>query len=248
MSLMYFNKINSIIERLKNNKTYHIINNKDGSLLGLTLSIIIISVVTASATSWYLSTKKNLNESTDKLIAMTLAYNEWNKIVKGNFSEQEDFANETITKDAGEGYQIQTTYSKKGVYQNGKCDTNKTLSGTDIACMETTIDVKDKTTGESLYKLNQTRLSRQGDAVQNDSYKDNHRLSLKYEQATDDSGVFLKNNDGSPKMTLSGYVDTTKLTLNSGVRAYIEKNSSGSPVGVIEKNGRKYHFAVRKKR
>ena len=106
--------------------------------------------------------------------------------------------------------------------------------------MNTTITVKDKN-GNTLYIMNPIRLGSQGVAVQNDSYEDNRRVSLKYETAKDESGNKIKNSDGSDKMIINGYVDNNKVDFGENITVKIV---NGKPVGELNYEGEVYEFDV----
>lgn len=163
-------------------KLKRIINKSaQGSMLVLVLATMVGGIVISSATQWYLQMNQNINVSTDKLNAMTLAYDAWNKIIPQSYEELASKTGKTEEEKAGD-LRIVKEYGNTGVYNDstGKCESGSPSSDSPRSCMNIALKVFDKD-GKQIFTSNPTYVSsHMGNSyVKNGSFPE-HQLGLHF--------------------------------------------------------------------
>ena len=235
---------------LKNKVLNYLNTNKSaqGSLVAVVAASVILSVIVASATQWYLAFNKNLNVSGDSLTGMSIAKDIWDKMTTQDFEEMKGKAGTTETSDVG-GYTVTREYGQAGVFDEstGECKvgSGEPTADNPRACMDVTIKVTDKD-GKQVFTATPTRVSQNlgNYYVKNDNFPKEFRVAMEDE----DESVEMPEGKA-----LYAYVDGQKVPLSSQGSALKQKKgytklNSGIIIqwGVIENvttyDGYRYNF------
>lgn len=113
-----------------------------GSLIAVALGGVLLSTLVASATSWYITMRKNIGNTEDKLEAQTIAISEWERLSHMSLDELEAKRSELAkpySAGAGSQYQVSVNLGQKGTFNGGTCGA---VSGGYANCFkDTTITV-----------------------------------------------------------------------------------------------------------
>ena len=186
-----------------------------GSLVAVVAASVILSVIVASATQWYLAFNKNLNVSGDSLTGMSIAKDIWDKMTTQNFEEMKGKAGTTETSDVG-GYTVTREYGQAGVFDEstGECKvgSGEPTADNPRACMDVTIKVTDKD-GKQVFTATPTRVSQNlgNYYVKNDNFPKEFRVAMEDE----DESVEMPEGKA-----LYAYVDGQKVPLSSQSGGY----------------------------
>ncbi|SEA10394.1 phage tail protein [Selenomonas ruminantium] len=121
--------------------------NGQGGLVGVIIATTILSTIIAGATEWYLSMHKNIDKSSDELSAVSVGFNEWNKIVHDDFTQTASKSGKSESVDVMGKFTVIKEYGSVGIpNNNGTCKTasEAELDDADETCMPITLTVKDK--------------------------------------------------------------------------------------------------------
>ena len=207
---------------LKNKVLNYLNTNKSaqGSLVAVVAASVILSVIVASATQWYLAFNKNLNVSGDSLTGMSIAKDIWDKMTTQDFEDMKGKAGTTETSTVG-GYTVTREYGNAGVFDEstGECKVGSSTptAANPRACMDVTIKVTDKD-GKQVFTATPTRVSQNlgNYYVKNDNFPKEFRVAMEDE----DESVEMPEGKA-----LYAYVDGQKVPLSS-------QSGSGSGCGM----------------
>ena len=197
---------------LKNKVLNYLNTNKSaqGSLVAVVAASVILSVIVASATQWYLAFNKNLNVSGDSLTGMSIAKDIWDKMTTQDFEEMKGKAGTTETSDVG-GYTVTREYGQAGVFDEstGECKVGSGSPTADNprACMDVTIKVTDKD-GKQVFTATPTRVSQN----LGNYYVKNDNFPKEFKVAMEDEDESVEMPEGK---AIYAYVDGQKVPLSS---------------------------------
>ena len=181
-----------------------------GSLIAVVAASVILSVIVASATQWYLAFNKSLNVSSDSLTGMSIAKDIWDKMTTQDFEDMKGKAGTTETSDVG-GYTVTREYGQAGVFDEstGECKVGSGSPTTDNprACMDVTMKVTDKD-GKQVFTATPTRVSQNlgNFYVKNDNFPKEFKVKM------EDKDESVEMPEGK---ALYAYVDGQKVPLSS---------------------------------
>ena len=181
-----------------------------GSLIAVVAASVILSVIVASATQWYLAFNKSLNVSSDSLTGMSIAKDIWDKMTTQDFEDMKGKAGTTDTSDVG-GYTVTREYGQAGVFDEstGECKVGSGSPTTDNprACMDVTMKVTDKD-GKQVFTATPTRVSQNlgNFYVKNDNFPKEFKVKM------EDKDESVEMPEGK---ALYAYVDGQKVPLSS---------------------------------
>ena len=181
-----------------------------GSLIAVVAASVILSVIVASATQWYLAFNKSLNVSSDSLTGMSIAKDIWDKMTTQDFADMKGKAGTTETSNVG-GYTVTREYGQAGVFDEstGECKVGSGSPTTDNprACMDVTIKVTDKD-GKQVFTATPTRVSQNlgNFYVKNDNFPKEFKVKM------EDKDESVEMPEGK---ALYAYVDGQKVPLSS---------------------------------
>ena len=82
--------MNLSLHRLK--KKLKLNKKAQGNLLAVLLGGVVFSILIASITYWYLSLNNNINISEESMTSQSIAQDQWDKIINGDFKDQRNKA------------------------------------------------------------------------------------------------------------------------------------------------------------
>ena len=201
-----------LIVSLKKKVLNYLNENKSaqGSLIAVVAASVILSVIVASATQWYLAFNKSLNVSNDSLTGMSIAKDIWDKMTTQDFEDMKGKTGTTETSNVG-GYTVTREYGQAGVFDEstGECKVGSGSPTTDNprACMDVTIKVTDKD-GKQVFTATPTRVSQNlgNFYVKNDNFPKEFKVKM------EDKDESAEMPEGK---ALYAYVDGQKVPLSS---------------------------------
>ena len=135
-----------------------------GLLLTSVVGGAIVSLIVASATSWFLSMNQNMNGTNDRLEAMTIAMSEWQRLEHMSLEELEaNRENYKTPYKVGKKFTVGVNLGEQGFFEDGECNslTGKYSSESANCFKDTTMTVYDKD-GKGLYTTRSLPLSTGG--------------------------------------------------------------------------------------
>lgn len=197
---------------LKNKVLNYLNTNKSaqGSLVAVVAASVILSVIVASATQWYLAFNKSLNVSGDSLTGMSIAKDIWDKMTTQDFEDMKAKAGTTETNNVG-GYTVTKEYGNAGVFDEstGECKVGSSTPTAENprACMDVTIKVTDKD-GKQVFTATPTRVSQN----MGNFYVKNGNFPKDFQVKLEDEDETAEIPEGK---ALYAYVDGQKVPLSS---------------------------------
>lgn len=92
-----------------------------GSLVGVIVATVMLSMIVAAGTEWYLSMRKNIGNTEEKLEAQTIAMSEWERLSHMSLDELEA-SREALKKPYAAGqFTVSVNLGQKGTFNNGTC-------------------------------------------------------------------------------------------------------------------------------
>lgn len=92
-----------------------------GSLVGVIVATVMLSMICAAGTEWYLSMRKNIGNTEEKLEAQTIAMSEWERLSHMSLDELEA-SREALKKPYAAGqFTVSVNLGQKGTFNNGTC-------------------------------------------------------------------------------------------------------------------------------
>ena len=92
-----------------------------GSLVGVIVATVMLSMIVAAGTEWYLSMRKNIGNTEEKLEAQTIAMSEWERLSHMSLNELEA-SREALKKPYAAGqFTVSVNLGQKGTFSNGTC-------------------------------------------------------------------------------------------------------------------------------
>lgn len=210
-----------------------------GSLIAVVAASVILSVIVASATQWYLAFNKNLKVSGDSLTGMSIAKDIWDKMTSQDFEEMKAKAGTTESNNVG-GYTVTKEYGQAGVFNEstGECKVGSGSPTADNprACMDVTIKVSDKD-GNQIFTASPTRVSQNlgNYYVKNDNFPKEFKVKMedKDESAEIPAGKALYAYVGGQKVPLSsqgGGGNAEIVAIQYNYSRYRGNESNSTPV------------------
>lgn len=92
-----------------------------GSLVSVIVATVMLGMICATGTEWYLSMRKNIGNTEEKLEAQTIAMSEWERLSHMSLDELEA-SRETLKKPYAAGqFTVSVNLGQKGTFNNGTC-------------------------------------------------------------------------------------------------------------------------------
>ena len=92
-----------------------------GSLVGVIVATVMLSMIVAAGTEWYLSMRKNIGNTEEKLEAQTIAMSEWERLSHMSLDELEASRDALKKPYAAGQFTVSVNLGQKGTFNNGTC-------------------------------------------------------------------------------------------------------------------------------
>ena len=188
-------------------------NNKGFSLFWIIIAIFTIGVAVPSISSWYINLRHGISNTSSALTAMSVAFNEWEKISHMSLSEiKAQKSNLQKPYKVGD-YTIEVTLGKEGKFVNGECKPNN--SSEYVSCFDDTI-IKVSKDNELLYTTHAQPLMTDNYS-RKELFDELHKYVLNgdYNAENDTGKMVLKTKQDTNNRMLEAYVDGVNIPLYS---------------------------------